>query len=571
LLNALTMTTAARVVGWWAATMLVARAAGAQHTNAIPSSNGEGFDTHLFRPALDARGLVSLNGADVLPAGHVSLGLTIDYGRDLLRLPGGASRQSLVDHSFAGTLQFDYGVANRAVIGVSAPAVVMHGEPQAGVTGWSPAGVDGQAIGFIALHGKLELTRPSGPLGVALAAQVGAPVSGAQHDAGADPSIWYWPSVAFEKRLGASEEVRLVANVGYRGHAASTTTLDLEGGTFRDGSRVTYGAGGSVRVLPAVDLVAETYGTYLLGPSSAGVKPSNEALGGIRLSIERSSHLVLAAGTRYTGGFEAANLRGVVSFVFEPPAYDSDGDGVVDGEDECPQTPGVRQSGAKSGCPLDSDDDGIMDSEDACPFVKGPRTDDPRTNGCPPIRDVPPPPPDRDQDGIPDAVDACPDLFGPRHPDPKRNGCPDVYLGPTEIVVFDQIMFRTNSAEILPASNPILDKIAKLLLDHPELVLLEVAGHADERGSEKLNLALTQARVDSVMVALAARSVDRARLRSRGYGYYCPREEGHDEDAWRKNRRVEFIVVKKQDGPTGAPLGCERATAHGVSPAPVPR
>jgi OmpA-OmpF porin, OOP family len=136
--------------------------------------------------------------------------------------------------------------------------------------------------------------------------------------------------------------------------------------------------------------------------------------------------------------------------------------------------------------------------------------------------------------------------------------------------VFDKILFKTNSAEILPESNPILDKVAKALNGHPELTLIEVAGHADERGSEKLNNALTQARVDSVVVALVARNVERSRLRARGYGFYCPREEGHDESAWKKNRRVEFMIVKKDDGATGSPLGCDNATAHGIPPEPVP-
>jgi outer membrane protein OmpA-like peptidoglycan-associated protein len=379
----------------------------------------------------------------------------------------------------------------------------------------------------------------------------------------------------FEKRFGAEEQLRVAVNVGYRGHAASTTTLALRDGELKDGSRVTYGAGASLRVADPLDLVVETYGTYLTSDSSAAVRPSNEALGGLKVFVDKSSHLLLAAGPRYTSGFEAADFRAVLGFVFEPPAFDSDGDGVPDGEDACPSTPGIRSSNpAKNGCPLDSDDDGIPDTEDACPLVKGPRTDNPRTNGCPPLPDRPPPPPpppgDRDQDGVPDVEDACPDLPGARHPDPTRNGCPDIVIGPTGITVFDKILFKTGSAEILPESNPILDKVAKALIEHPELVLIEVAGHADERGSEKLNLSLTQARVDSVMVALIARGVERSRLRARGYGYYCPREEGHDEEAWGKNRRVEFVILKTKEGKTGAPMGCDVATAHGVAPLPVP-
>ena len=262
----------------------------------------------------------------------------------------------------------------------------------------------------------------------------------------------------------------------------------------------------------------------------------------------------------------------MITFVFEPQASDSDGDGIPDHEDNCPNVPGVRSSDhGQNGCPLDTDGDGIPDVEDACPYVKGPRTNNPRTNGCPPLPEPPPPPPgDRDNDGIPDVEDACPDLFGPRHPDPKRTGCPDVVIGLTDITVFDKILFKTNSAEILPESNPILDKVAKALNEHPELLLIEVAGHADERGSEKLNNALTQARVDSVVIALAARNVERSRLRARGYGFYCPRDEGHDEEAWSRNRRVEFMIVKTTTRLTGSPLGCENAALHGISPAPVP-
>ncbi len=540
---------------------------------AIPVSNGDGIDTHLFRPALDSRGLIGVNGVDVLGGGQISLGLTLDYGRGLLRVPDvGQKSTALVRDSFTGTFHFNYGIGDRAVVGISAPVLLMAGDPQPSVAGWGPQALDAQSIGHVALHGKVKLLRASSGVGIAAAVQVGVPVNDAPRNAGADPSLWYWPMMIFEKRFGSDDQVRIAVNAGYRGHSASSTTLDLRDGRVRDGSRLTYGAGVSFRVLEPLDLVAETYGTYLLGDSDAAVRPSNEALGGIKVFVEKSSHLVIGVGPRYTSGFEAADLRAVIGFVFEPPAFDSDGDGVPDPEDHCPNTPGIRSSGqGQNGCPLDTDGDGIPDIEDACPLVKGPRTKDPRTNGCPPLVDHPPPPEDRDNDGIPNVEDACPDVPGERHPeDPSRHGCPDVLFGTTDITVFDKILFKTNSAEILPESNPILDKVAKALNGHLDITLIEVAGHADERGSEKLNLALTQARVDSVVVALAARGVERSRLRARGYGYYCPRDDGHDEDAWKKNRRVEFMIVKNTQGPTGAPLGCENATKHGVPPEPVP-
>lgn len=574
----------------------IARAQG--RPNAVAASNGEGFDTHLFRPALDSRGLFAVNGVDVLRGGQVSLGLVLDYGRGILRAPdAGQSSRSLVGDAFTGTFALNYGIGGRALIGLSAPVVMMSGDEQfargtttPAVVGWGPQALDAQSLQHVAVHGKVKLTSADGGIGIAFAAQMGVPVSDAPKDAAADPSFWYWPMVIVEKRFG---KLRVAVNGGYRGHASSTTTLELAAGRFRDGSRITYGAGASLRVAEPLDLALETYGSYLLSDSAAAVKPSNEALAGIKLFVERSSYLVIGAGPRLTGGFEAADLRGLVGFIFEPPVGDRDGDGIRDDEDDCPTEYGVR-AGHHNGCPQDTDGDGIPDIEDACPYVKGVRTPDPRTSGCPADDDgdgipnsvdacpqVPgvstkdpktngcPPIPDRDGDGVPDTDDACPDDRGERHPEPDRNGCPDVWVGETEVTVFDKILFKTGSAEILPESNPILDKVAAALNGHLELTLVEVAGHADERGAERMNLALTQARVESVMRALEARRVAPSRLRAKGYGFYCPREDGHDEAAWQKNRRVEFVIVKRDRGPTHVPLGCPNAAAHGVTPDPV--
>ena len=80
---------------------------------------------------------------------------------------------------------------------------------------------------------------------------------------------------------------------------------------------------------------------------------------------------------------------------------DSDGDGVADNKDNCPNTAGLKAFG---GCP-DSDGDGIMDSADACPLAAGPAG----SQGCP----------DTDGDGVLDKDDACADVAG------TINGCPD--------------------------------------------------------------------------------------------------------------------------------------------------
>ncbi len=82
---------------------------------------------------------------------------------------------------------------------------------------------------------------------------------------------------------------------------------------------------------------------------------------------------------------------------------DTDGDGIYDKDDACPEVPGLE---VFNGCP-DSDGDGIEDREDRCPNEAGPK----EFNGCP----------DSDGDGIPDIDDKCADVPGLA----EFNGCPD--------------------------------------------------------------------------------------------------------------------------------------------------
>jgi outer membrane protein OmpA-like peptidoglycan-associated protein len=153
-----------------------------------------------------------------------------------------------------------------------------------------------------------------------------------------------------------------------------------------------------------------------------------------------------------------------------------------------------------------------------------------------------------------------------------EDGCPDkgkVIIEGSDILIMDKVLFQTASAEILPESFPIIDAVATTLKHHPEFLVVEVAGHADERSNDDYNLRLTQDRARSVVEAMVQRGLDRARLVSQGYGEYCPVDTAHGPKAWDKNRRVEFKVVKTEDGLTGVDRGCNGARAKGVLPPPV--
>ena len=127
---------------------------------------------------------------------------------------------------------------------------------------------------------------------------------------------------------------------------------------------------------------------------------------------------------------------------------------------------------------------------------------------------------------------------------------------------------RGSSALPETGANEILDAVAATLTHHPEFTLVEVAGHADERASDEYNLRLTQDRVNSVMAGLISRKVQKSVLRAKGYGEFCPEDPGHNEEAWEKNRRVEFKIVRTKDGPTGVELGCAKAKDKGIQSPP---
>ncbi len=626
------------------------------------------MDTHLFRPSVDSKGFFSVNGSDILGKGDISFGLVLDYGRNLLRTRSDASPTdaatgmpcqnngcavasqgtgvpALIQNSFQGTFGFNYGIANLGVVGVSIPVLLMTGDAayQIGPNGalYNSANLDQQSISGLNLHAKYRITRVDRTIGLAALLQVGIPLGSAARNLGAEPGAWVWPQIIAEHRFGS--RFRIGANAGYRLHGGSnprfqndtTGQWQLKEGHLGGGNLGTFGLALSLRALDALDIVAETYGSYLMDANSnSNQKMSEEVVGGIKLFIEQNSYLMMGAGSRaWSTGYEAADVRLILGFVYEPSIGDRDGDGYKDDQDSCPDEPedfdGFQDG---DGCPEpDNDNDGILDVDDRCPNVPEDRDGDQDEDGCPEGK----PDGDRDGDGIPDSRDKCPDVPEDRDgfqdddgcpeadndkdgipdkedqcpndaedrdkfededgcPDPDNDhdqipdvkdkcpndpetyngyqdedGCPDkgkVVIEGNDIIIFEKVQFETNSAKILPASNEILNAVASVLKGHPEFKVIEVGGHADERGADDHNLKLTKARAASVMDALKSRGVGANRLLSQGYGEYCPLDDRSVPAAWDKNRRVEFKVVRTEEGDTGVKRGCDRARDKGIFP-----
>ncbi len=110
--------------------------------------------------------------------------------------------------------------------------------------------------------------------------------------------------------------------------------------------------------------------------------------------------------------------------------------------------------------------------------------------------------------------------------------------------VTETIRFDYDSAAIKSESAATLDEIASFLRSQSSgLEWVEITGHADRRGDEAYNIRLSELRAKRVRDALVKRGVPSKLLRARGYGVYCPLDDGDDEGAFAKNRRVQFAIA----------------------------
>jgi len=110
-------------------------------------------------------------------------------------------------------------------------------------------------------------------------------------------------------------------------------------------------------------------------------------------------------------------------------------------------------------------------------------------------------------------------------------------------LVMNNINFEVNSYTLKSASYGVLDGIATMMTDHPE-ISLNVHGHTDSDGTKKANQTLSENRAKSVRDYLTSKGVDVSRLSSSGYGEEMPVDDSGSETAKAKNRRVEFVLNK---------------------------
>ncbi|WP_241759553.1 OmpA family protein [Pyxidicoccus parkwayensis] len=250
---------------------------------------------------------------------------------------------------------------------------------------------------------------------------------------------------------------------------------------------------------------------------------------------------------------------------------DDDGDGILDGpdvcpgeaetfngyqdEDGCPDDPNAWKPVATNSQPVeppaplklpppavvDSDGDGLVDTEDRCPNAAEDVDGFEDGDGCPD--------PDNDRDGVADAVDACPLEAEVINGVKDDDGCPDkgqsqVRVEGSRIVILDKVYFATGKDVILARSHPLLKQVASVLKANPQLQLVRVEGHTDDQGSDEKNLDLSQRRANNVRAFLVKEGILPVRLEAVGYGETKPVDTNETAKGRENNRRVEFNIVK---------------------------
>jgi OmpA-OmpF porin, OOP family len=246
-----------------------------------------------------------------------------------------------------------------------------------------------------------------------------------------------------------------------------------------------------------------------------------------------AENIALRADVRHLVAFNESNLEHnltyTAGFLFQfageaAPApnapLDSDGDGVTDDLDQCPNTPKGAPVDAK-GCPLDSDGDGVFDYLDQCPETPTGAPVD--TKGCPL---------DSDGDGVFDYLDQCPGT--PAGIPVDATGC--------ELKLTLRINFDFDSAVIKQDFKAEVDKAEEFVRANSNVPFILLTGHTDSKGKDTYNQKLSQRRAAAVRQALIDNyGMDGKKLIARGYGETQPVADNGTEEGRYQNRRVELV------------------------------
>lgn len=506
-----------------------------------------GFDSVPLKLTPLANSGLQLEGAELRTKKSWQLQALLDLNFGIMGLKLGDQRLGdLIP--FRGDLRIggSYTVLDRLEVGAELPITIanINNFKLLDDQGFTQAAPRVVGLGAPRLLGRFQILRQSEFPILSLAATLEARIPiGDGFSFMADRGFVVAPRLSAERRFGP---VRVLANGGWRFRTAPGQYLNiyvgheflLGGGAIVD--LPSFSRFHDNQLLAELNLATPTEAPFTFRDAEA-LKTPLELMIGFRSTVARNWNVLLAIGRGLgEAGYGREAFRLVLGVRYEVVAEpDQDGDGIPDKDDACPDKPeDLDGHDDLDGCPedepiIDSDGDGVPDKDDGCPDKPGPGPLD----GCP----------DRDGDQIPDMVDKCPDVFGT----PELEGCPPpeeeepVVLESERIRIKNQILFEFGSNKIDPRSFPLLDEVAKVLVENPTVGPVLIEGHTDNVGSRAYNIDLSRRRAKAVEDYLVTKGIAKERLRSDGFGFDRPIAPNDTPLNRARNRRTEFRLVEE--------------------------
>ena len=552
-----------------------------------------------FTPITGPDGVFTVDGSR--SQGHLQLaaGLMLNYSHDplVLEVEGESDTVPIVEDQLVADVLFNVGLFDVLEVGLALP---VYGVNSATV---GDQDLSGATIGDLRVRPKFTLLdREDAPVGVAAIAHITLPTG---DDAAFTSSGGVSARPGFIVDLG-DDDLLLTSNLAFDIQG----TQDF--GNLEVGSAFLYGLGLKWQFAEDVYLGTEIFGATSFNNAFSEQNSPMEGVLGVEYHGPAGIRYTVGAGKGLVGGFGAPAYRVFGGIKWAMDNRDTDGDGLYDDVDKCPLEPEDKDGFEDDdGCPdLDNDNDGLPDTADTCPNEPEDVDSFEDIDGCPdpdndqdgvldvvddcpiepgpaenkgcPIGDTDKdglldnvdkcplepedkdgfededgcPDPDNDKDGILDANDLCPNEPETINGFEDEDGCPDkgevkVILEGDEIKILDRVYFDTAKATIKERSFSLLNQVALTLRANPQITLIEVQGHTDDRGGDDYNRELSDQRANAVRDYLIGKGIDAKKLKARGYGEDAPavkidKLKGRKlNDARGKNRRVQFVILEQ--------------------------
>ncbi|WP_404362393.1 OmpA family protein [Corallococcus coralloides] len=506
------------------------------------ASTAPAFDLERLSLNPTSRAALGTAAGGLREPGELRLSLAAHHERSPLTLyRDGQRMESLVGSRTQVQLAGTYTVNKRFEVGAILPLMAHQG-----TSGFSDVGMTSPSswgLGTPVLQGRLGLLdEASAPLSLAAELAVGLPVGSKdslQGSGGWDVT----PRVSAGRTvgpvvLGLEAGVRLRDRTAVGSNAVGSelpwaATVATTGQKLRGELGLRSAVPLTDSPVPLELLAGGRYSlgsrmeVFALGGPGLGTAPGTPAfrvMAGLSMSALQAERPVMRPRVA-----EAPAPAPVVAAVAPEPAPVAPPVAVVD---VC----APNQSHSLEQCPdLDDDSDGVANAKDHCPVDPEDRDGFLDEDGCPEV--------DNDGDAVADAVDNCPMVAGPA----ANQGCPAkqkqlVVITQDRLDIREKVYFASGRARVLPRSFPLLEQVAKVLINHPELKHILVEGHTDSRGRPETNRTLSQQRASAVVQHLETRGVPADRLMAAGRGPDAPVASNSTASGRELNRRVEFHI-----------------------------